>query len=123
MTGVSPVIGVILMVAITVVLAAVVFLLVTRMSSNVPEPISEIGFSINNDHEITVVSIHEVIMYDDLTIKDSGISQSYQVNGDLPEGALSAGDLITVSGLTTGSHDLAIIYHGNIIYHTSFIVE
>ena len=54
--GVSPVIGVILMVAITVILAAVIGSFVLGVGDNVSEPTqASIGFEENNSTSVTVV--------------------------------------------------------------------
>lgn len=59
--AVSPVIGVILMVAITVVLAAVVFVLVTRLSQTNSNATPKVNVSSENSNgpggEVTVISI------------------------------------------------------------------
>lgn len=121
--AVSPVIGVILMVAITVVLAGVVFLLVTRLSSQtgINAPV-DVGMSMNQDHTFTINSVEEKISWTNVTIKDNGITQSFTVNGAAPTGTLSAGDLIKVSGLTTGNHNLSMITHSTVFYQTTFVI-
>jgi archaeal type IV pilus assembly protein PilA len=81
--AVSPVIGVILMVAITVVLAAVVFVLVTRLAGNSNEDAPDLSFAKTEDPDgtgayFTVVS----------TSSDVGDWTAYTllVNGVAPAG-------------------------------------
>ena len=68
--AVSPVIGVILMVAITVVLAAVVFVLVTKLSGsgNQNTPVIGFGFDDSNARTATVNSAPNSISWGDITV-------------------------------------------------------
>lgn len=121
--GVSPVIGVILMVAITVVLAAVVFVLVNDLSSH-PNDFHTVGIKQNEDHSFTITSIDETLKYSDLAVKDHGIGQSYTVNSLSPSVSqvLKAGDKIVVSGLTSGSHDVTFVIDNVVIYEKTFTI-
>lgn len=122
--AVSPVIGVILMVAITVVLAAVVFVVVSKLANNNAEAPISIGVSRNSDNTFSITSIDTALAYGNLTIKDNGITQSFTVNNAAPVASarMAAGDVIKITGLTTGSHNVNWIYHNQVIYSTQFIV-
>lgn len=93
--AVSPVIGVILMVAITVVLAAIVFLLVSDLGgpSEVPPAIS---FREDGD-SLTVIGADQDLAWEDFTV--TGCTT-------VPTGAVDAGDQIEAcSGRVTIKHD------------------
>lgn len=122
--AVSPVIGVILMVAITVVLAAIVFVVVSNLSHGGINAPVEIGVNHNQDNTFSIVSISEKIAWNNVTIKDNGITQSFTVNGGLftTGQVISAGDVIKVSGLTAGNHNVSMITRNTVFYQTSFIV-
>jgi flagellin-like protein len=122
--GVSPVIGVILMVAITVVLAAVVFVLVNNLSHNAAHAPINLGVTRSSDNSFSITQIEDSISYANLTIKDNGVVQSYTVNGVSPSSSakIVAGDVIRVSGLTTGSHRVSFITNNQVIYSSEFTV-
>jgi archaeal type IV pilus assembly protein PilA len=83
--AVSPVIGVILMVAITVVLAAVVFVLVTRLANNQKEDAPDITFS--------------------KTEAPDGKGATFQVVAVGPDAGTWAGYTLLVNGATAGAND------------------
>ena len=69
--AVSPVIGVILMVAITVVLAAVVFVLVSNLSKS-GQKAPDVAFSTDETRDrITIVTAQNELLYDDFEFKSS----------------------------------------------------
>ena len=69
--AVSPVIGVILMVAITVVLAAVVFVLVSNLSKS-GQKAPDVAFSTDETRDrITIVTAQNELNYDDFEFKAS----------------------------------------------------
>jgi flagellin-like protein len=86
--AVSPVIGVILMVAITVVLAAVVFMLVMNLSKNNTNSSPTISFS-QSKNNLTVISATSGVVWYDL-----------EVNGclNVPIGEVKAGNVISGCG-------------------------
>jgi flagellin-like protein len=118
--GVSPVIGVILMVAITVVLAAVVFILVGNINAGTEYPVA-IGIS-RDDGTFTITTVDDEIAYSDLIIKDNGVAQTYTVNGVAASmlQIMEPGDVIVVAGMTTGSHSVSFVYENRVIYSSSF---
>ncbi|MGB0653269.1 MAG: archaellin/type IV pilin N-terminal domain-containing protein [Thermoplasmatota archaeon] len=92
--AVSPVIGVILMVAITVVLAAVVFVLVSDLGSD-----SETGAAMKfqkdeSDDQIKVVSAENTIDWDRISLKASATGSTYDVND-----AAATGDTAVTASL------------------------
>jgi archaeal type IV pilus assembly protein PilA len=124
--GVSPVIGVILMVAITVVLAAVVFVLVTNLGGTTDNPVS-LGVSKESDDSFTITSIAEddTLTYGDLIIKDNGVAKNYTVNGATPADSdrLEAGDTIVITpALAAGSHRIQFVIESQVVYSKSFEV-
>lgn len=108
--AVSPVIGVILMVAITVVLAAVVFVLVSNLSGG-GEDNPEIGFSKNSGAgTLTVVSVNfdGPVAWADIDV--NGCTQP------------TTGDVTAGDQLTSCSGDVTVSYTPNnaLIYDTTF---
>ncbi|WP_425461877.1 type IV pilin [Natronosalvus hydrolyticus] len=118
--GVSPVIGVILMVAITVILAAVIAAFVLDLGSTSQNP--QAGFSINEDSDgvtgiqlTTIDRLDELRINDDCTVDTSGAWESetgyYKLENP------SVGDVaeITDPANCDRSDDLVIIgvYDGN----------
>jgi flagellin-like protein len=96
--AVSPVIGVILMVAITVVLAAVVFVLVSNLSKNSNQSAPNISFSQDKSAKTLTVISADVAKWSDITASFSagtGCGQNAPTTG-----SVSAGDKITVTGST-----------------------
>ncbi len=89
--AVSPVIGVILMVAITVVLAAVVFTIVSQLSTD-QEPTPTLSMSQKGD-VLTVVRVVGDVSWDQLTV--SGCTGTVPTVGDV-----TAGDELTGCGDT-----------------------
>ena len=82
--AVSPVIGVILMVAITVVLAAVVFVLVTKLSSNQSEQTPDMSLQLNDATDrISVVSASPTADWDRLRISTGSAGTiKFALNGN-----------------------------------------
>lgn len=83
--AVSPVIGVILMVAITVVLAAIVFVLVSELSANQTDSAPRLGFQANAT-ALMVVNAPLGLDWSEFTIAGCG---------GIPTGSVDAGDEIT----------------------------
>lgn len=108
--AVSPVIGVILMVAITVVLAAVVFMLVADLSPDGGD-MSQISYSerFNGTHTIlTVLGVSgDEVTEANLVIKSNGLELNYTLSNS----PLGAGDTITLEGKHT---DLLLIVDGKV---------
>lgn len=102
--GVSPVIGVILMVAITVALAAGVFLLVQSLTNTNIEQHIQMGFII--DEDTLVVS---AISQDDVVWGDLVVSGCNNANG--PTEVVEVGDELTncVSGATV-AHNGQLVF-------------
>jgi flagellin-like protein len=97
-SGVSPVVGVILMVAVTVILAAVIGSFVTGLSDNLEaNPSAGVTFdedASNGQVDVQIVSIEDA---DDLTVSATNAT----VSSDLPDDP-SAGDTANVSSLNAG---------------------
>lgn len=107
-SAVSPVIGVILMVAITVILAAVVFVLVSNLSKNTATNNPSASFSSSGTTATTLsfqeVSQTEPFDWTSCSVRDSaGAVRTFTINGVAPVATpkSTAGDVIAVTGLTT----------------------
>jgi flagellin-like protein len=135
--AVSPVIGVILMVAITVVLAAVVFILVNDLGQS-GEDAPDMGFTKNNDAcTVTVVkapSGNNIVAWDNDASGDGDIDVTASVDSD-PAGhgvtdgdTVNAGDILQfdTDALITGAQctgvDVTIRHIGSntLLYETEF---
>ena len=100
--AVSPVIGVILMVAITVVLAAVVFVLVSNLSKS-GQKAPDVAFSTDETRDrITLVTAQNELKYGDFEYKVSQDVQA-QRNGDPTSAA--TGKKTAASGYATWATD------------------
>jgi flagellin-like protein len=120
--AVSPVIGVILMVAITVVLAAVVFVLVSNLSKNSNTAAPNITFNQDNaGHTLTIVSADAAANWQNVKGSISGGSScTYTLRSGATtsaatvmttgSAAVAAGDTITVSGSSGSSCVLSLTY-------------
>jgi len=112
--AVSPVIGVILMVAITVVLAAVVFVLVSNLGDS-SEDAPDISFSKDSsEHTLTVVKADAGSDWADFSA--GGCASDTPTNG-----AVGAGDVVTITATTfpctyTLTHDAT----NTLVYSTTF---
>ena len=123
--AVSPVIGVILMVAITVVLAAVVFVLVSNLSKNSNTAAPNITFNQDNSgHTLTIVSadasaswanVKATVAGTNCVLKFQGtsvVSSGSQVMATTTGASISAGDHLDMSnsGTTSTSCTLSLTY-------------
>lgn len=105
--AVSPVVGVILMVAITVVLAVVVFVLVNNLGKDTPNSVHDASFSSQpataSDLSWRLISQNSAWTWAGCTLKDqAGATADFTVNGAAPADVKSSvGDVVSVSGLTT----------------------
>ncbi|WP_058826430.1 type IV pilin [Haloferax sp. Q22] len=108
--AVSPVIGVILMVAITVILAAVIGTFVLGLGDQVGDTAPQASFSFEYDGTDTVTITHEsgdAISFDDLSVSETSAAS---VDSETPsdansDGNMNAGDTIAVefsAGLSDG---------------------
>lgn len=121
--AVSPVIGVILMVAITVVLAAVVFVLVSKLGSDTGEPValwmaSESATDTTAKFSVTGFD-GSSLEWSDFTFRDqAGDSRAFTVNGGGdPDATVQAGDVVTFTGLTPGtSYTLRAVYEEAVVW-------
>jgi len=110
--AVSPVIGVILMVAITVILAAVIGTFVLGLGDGLTDttPSASISGELNENNETNVVFTHQSgqnIDVDNLRITDSGNNIDTVDPGDVPidgngDDSFSAGDTITTENFDGG---------------------
>ena len=122
--AVSPVIGVILMVAITVILAAVIGTFVLGLGNNVQQnaqagvTFSQQGIDGASDEATVLVTVNSIQRADSFTVKISGESDT---DAEISESAtlgeatsLSVGDTLTVANADTGSKITVIAsYDGN----------
>ena len=120
-SAVSPVIGVILMVAITVVLAAVVFVLVSNLSKNSNTTAPNVTFSQDQTaHRLTIVSADASASWANIrqttTASGGTCTVLYAGTTTVTSGstvattAISAGDFITVGHSGTGSCTISLTY-------------
>jgi flagellin-like protein len=100
--AVSPVIGVILMVAITVVLAAVVFVLVSNLSKNSNTAAPNVTFNQDNSaHTLTIVSADAAANWQNVRGTITGTGCGYGLNAaasTATTGAVSAGSQAVTAG-------------------------
>lgn len=110
--AVSPVIGVILLVAITVILCAAVFVIVSKLSQNTEVPVF-IGISEDDNEYIITSAPDEELTYSDLVI--SGCSTVNRGNDTLTsEDVVMAGDrFVDCESPLTISYDGKLIYQGD----------
>jgi flagellin-like protein len=94
--AVSPVIGVILMVAITVVLAAIVFVLVTNLTGHQASSTPHVTFQVQ-DGNVTVVQNDSNVSWDDLAIEGC---DTYPTTGKV----LAGQDIADCSGRVVITH-------------------
>ena len=122
--AVSPVVGVILMVAVTVILAAVIGTFVLDLGNNVQEnPQAGVTFDEDaSDGEVTVQvisaeNVDDVIVTSDsdstgATISDASAGDSvlFSTTADTDDGDYTAGDTITVVGTLDGKEAVLQTY-------------
>jgi flagellin-like protein len=119
--AVSPVIGVILMVAITVVLAAVVFVLVSNLSKNSNTAAPNMTFNQDNSgHKLTVVSADASAKWTNVkqtmtggcTVNLNGSGGSITSGSAVTSATLSisAGDALNVAGSSGSSCTMSLTY-------------
>ena len=124
--AVSPVVGVILMVAITIVLAATIYIWISSMSSPAATApsINFRGTFEDNKLVLTVISVQGNANWDDLNVTaTSNESSSLTVN--TPSGAVNAGDQVEITGFISGEEITVTIKHvpsNSIIYENTFQV-
>ncbi|SFK67581.1 flagellin N-terminal-like domain-containing protein [Halogranum rubrum] len=110
--AVSPVIGVILMVAITVILAAVIGTFVLGLGSNVQQN-AQAGVTFEQsgtdaDNGATVkITVNSIQQADSFTVKSDDDDEEYKLNGDTQtsitaDSSIAVGDTIEVSKLSDG---------------------
>jgi flagellin-like protein len=120
--AVSPVIGVILMVAITVILAAVIGTFVLGLGDNVQQnaqagvTFSQSDNPSGDDNDVTI-SVNSIQRADTFTVKTSGDDDSIGTtltNGGSTATAYSVGDTISVTGISSGAKVTVVAtYDGN----------
>jgi len=116
--AVSPVIGVILMVAITVVLAAVVFVLVSNLSKNSNTAAPNITFNQDNSgHTLTIVSADASASWANIkqsttggcTVKFQGAT-TVTSGSSVASTSVVAGDFLSVAGSSGSSCTISLTY-------------
>lgn len=120
--AVSPVIGVILMVAITVVLAAVVFVLVSNLGEG-SESAPNISFNKDSaDFTLTVVQAEEA-NWDDFDVTPASCNKEDATGSVLSDEAVAAGHVINCVGESgTVPFTVSIIHSptNSLVYTTTF---
>ena len=126
--AVSPVVGVILMVAITIVLAATIYIWISSMSSpaaTAPSINFRGTFEKSNGNYtlvLTVISVQGNANWDDLNITVIGGNVT---NNENLTGAVNAGDKIEIDDLEPNTEVKVVIKHvpsNSIIYENTFQV-
>lgn len=124
--AVSPVIGVILMVAITVVLAAVVFVLVTRLAGNQEDQSPTLTFSKQSNSStpggtLTVIAIQGApdngVAWTDIDIKDASGALACT---PMPTGNVEAGDVIDCGTASDGPFYVRYVPTNTLLYTAQF---
>ena len=121
--AVSPVVGVILMVAITIVLAATIYVWVAGMSSPAATaPSINLRGTFSSDGStltLTVVSVQGDAKWSDLQVTVSDGSANYPTTG-----LVKAGDQITITGYSGTEITVQIVHvpSNSIIYEDTFLV-
>ena len=104
--AVSPVIGVILMVAITVIIAAVIGTFVLGLGDQVSESAPQAQFTFNNPSSGTVSITHDggdAIVAGDLSFSGAGASGTWADESTLSDtDEVTAGDSVGLTGLNAG---------------------
>lgn len=116
--AVSPVIGVILMVAITVVLAAAVFVFVSHFTAS-PKQLNHVEFTSNTATTttltFTVLNVDDNLVYSQLSVKD-GLGNAVTFTHSGTSTSIVAGDVVTLTGLTTNT-----AYSFNFLYANQIV--
>ena len=105
--GVSPVVGVILMVAVTVILAAVIGSFVLNLGGSVSQP-AQAGVTFDADGTSVDVQLNSVQAADSITVESSNgatITNGVGTDSDqllLEDGSGGPGTIVSVTGLTDG---------------------
>jgi len=134
--AVSPVVGVILMVAITIVLAATIYIWISSMSSpaataptiNFRGSVVQNGTGSGYNLTLTVISVQGNARWEDLTITYSingNASQTVDLSGQNLSGAVNAGDQIIISNLNSGAEVTVQVVHNpsnSVIYENTLVV-
>lgn len=117
--GVSPVVGVILMVAITVILAAVIGLFVLDLSDDIGQsPQAGVDFSENESGYVTVQLI-SLDNADEVKLNTDGCSDVDVSNvpltsvGDTAEYNCGSGDTVTAIGVLDGTENVLQTYEAD----------
>ena len=123
--AVSPVIGVILMVAITIVLAGVVYLWVVQLSDHEEVELDHFTFEFvldsNNDVILMELQSGPLISSRYFTIKLDGI------NGTIPEQNMYAGDAISITSpidmISGSTYNIKLIQDYTVIWDEDYIAQ
>lgn len=115
--AVSPVIGVILMVAITVILAAVIGTFVMGLGNNVDKN-AQAGISFDqngNSIDVQLTSLGNVQNASDITVnKCGGANPTFTDVGDIiTDNSCSSGEKITVTAIMNGNKNVVATYEAN----------
>ena len=123
--AVSPVIGVILMVAITVVLAGILYLWVSQLADHDDSGLDHFTFEFkldsNNDVILMELQSGPLISSRYFTIKLDGI------DGIIPEQNMHAGDTITITSpvdmISGSTYNIKLIKDYNVIWDQDYIAK
>lgn len=113
-SAVSPVIGVILMVAITVILAAVIATFVLGLGDSVSNTAPQASFSIDYESGTSITVTHEggdSIKASELYVRGTIGNNDWNSLGGT-SGKVQAGNSITISG-ATDSYDVRVVYQSS----------
>lgn len=121
-TAVSPVIGVILMVAITVVLATVVFILVQKIAAHQATEGAQLSLAQTRNGQTsvtyTVLSVSDSVNWSGLIVNNNGTAAGWTHTGGAN---VAAGDTITINGLTTNQYyTLTFVYANNVVAQMNY---
>ncbi len=110
-TGVSPIIAVILMVAITVVLAATIYVWVSGFGGGGTGAPSMAMTDNAAADELRVTSADSDIAWADISIQGGLSLSDVTASGGTTDGYVQAGDTIDYSSLGAGTHDITLVYN------------
>ncbi len=115
--GVSAVVGVILMVAITVVLAAVLYVLISNFGDEDSGNDNKITLNTASIHETSIeysiTTVSENLNYTYMTVKANGNEVEFTYTGS---DIASPGDFITVNGLSPHTvYEITVVYENKLI--------
>ena len=121
--AVTQVTGVILMVTIAIVIAAVFHISIQQTSDTNSNINPMVMMKQSDDHIIIIGTQHGPVKKDEVTVKVYDGSGNFICNGILNSGInLASGDTIAISCSNPGAYDVLMIYQNTMIGSTKYVV-